>query len=52
MALALHHYEGSLFSEKIRLMLGYYGLPWESVEISPIMPRPHDSSAHPGKGCA
>ena len=40
MALVLHHYEGSLFSEKIRLMLGYYGLPWESVEISPIMPRP------------
>ncbi|MGB0407363.1 MAG: glutathione S-transferase N-terminal domain-containing protein, partial [Pseudomonadales bacterium] len=40
MALVLHHYEGSLFSEKIRLMLGYYGLSWESVEISPIMPRP------------
>ena len=40
MALVLHHYEGSLFSEKIRLMLGYYGLSWESVEVSPIMPRP------------
>ena len=37
MALVLHHYEGSLFSEKIRLMLGYYGLSWESVEISPII---------------
>lgn len=36
----LHHYAGSLFSEKIRLLLGYLGLPWRSVEIEPIMPRP------------
>lgn len=36
----LHHYEGSLFSEKIRAILGYKALSWQSVEISPIMPRP------------
>lgn len=24
----LHHYPASLFSEKIRLMLGYLGVPW------------------------
>ena len=36
----LHHYPASLFSEKIRLMLGYLGVPWHSVEISSIMPRP------------
>jgi glutathione S-transferase len=36
----LHHYPASLFSEKIRLMLGYLGVSWRSVEISSIMPRP------------
>jgi glutathione S-transferase len=36
----LHHYPGSLFSEKIRLLLGYLKLPWLSVIIPPIMPRP------------
>jgi glutathione S-transferase len=36
----LHHYPASLFSEKVRLMLGYLGVPWKSVEISSIMPRP------------
>lgn len=36
----LHHYPASLFSEKIRVMLGYLDLPWHSVEIAPIMPRP------------
>ena len=36
----LHHYPASLFSEKIRLLLGYYGMTWGSVEISSIMPRP------------
>lgn len=36
----LHHYAGSLFSEKIRLLLGYLKLPWQSVIIPPIMPRP------------
>ena len=36
----LHHYPASLFSEKIRVMLGYLDLPWRSVEIPNIMPRP------------
>lgn len=36
----LHHYPASLFSEKIRALLGYYSLPWHSVEIPSIMPRP------------
>ena len=38
--LILHHYQGSLFSEKIRAILGYKDLSWRSVEIAPIMPRP------------
>lgn len=38
--LILHHYQGSLFSEKIRAIFGFKGLSWSSVEISPIMPRP------------
>lgn len=38
--LILHHYQGSLFSEKIRLIMGFKGLAWHSVEIPPIMPRP------------
>ncbi len=36
----LHHYPTSLFSEKIRAILGYLGLSWQSVEISSVMPRP------------
>ena len=36
----LHHYPASLFSEKVRLMLGYLDLTWHSVEIPAIMPRP------------
>jgi len=36
----LHHYAGSLFSEKIRLLLGFYKLAWKSVVTAPIMPRP------------
>ncbi|MEM7219390.1 MAG: glutathione S-transferase family protein [Pseudomonadota bacterium] len=38
--LILHHYPASLFSEKIRALLGYLELSWRSAEISPIMPRP------------
>lgn len=38
--LYLHHYPPSLFSEKIRVLLGYLGLRWHSVIIPPIMPRP------------
>ncbi|MFP6816971.1 MAG: glutathione S-transferase N-terminal domain-containing protein, partial [Pseudomonadales bacterium] len=40
MAIYLHHYPASLFSEKIRLLLGYHGLAWNSVIIPSIMPRP------------
>lgn len=36
----LHHYDGSPFSEKLRLMLGCKGLPWTSVKIPVIMPKP------------
>jgi glutathione S-transferase len=40
MEIFLHHYPPSLFSEKIRLLLGYLELPWRSVIIPSIMPRP------------
>ena len=39
-ALILHHYDGSPFAEKVRLMLGYKGLAWRSVQIPVIMPKP------------
>lgn len=39
-ALILHHYPMSPFSEKIRLMLGYSGLPWQSVTVREFPPRP------------
>jgi glutathione S-transferase len=38
--LILHHYDGSPFSEKVRLMLGCKGLAWRSVKIPVIMPKP------------
>lgn len=38
--LILHHYPASPFSEKTRLMLGFKGLSWRSVLISPVMPKP------------
>jgi len=38
--LILHHYPTSLFSEKARLLLGFKGLSWRSVNISPVMPKP------------
>ncbi len=37
----LHHYPASLFSEKIRTLLGYLEFEWQSVVIPAIMPRPH-----------
>jgi len=40
LSLVLHHYEGSPFSEKIRLILGYKGLDWYGVHIPEIMPKP------------
>lgn len=38
--LILHHYDGSPFAEKARLMLGFKGLPWRSVKVPVIMPKP------------
>ncbi len=38
--LILHHYDGSPFAEKVRLMLGYKGLAWWSVHIPVVMPKP------------
>ena len=38
--LILHHYPASPFSEKVRLILGAKKLPWKSVFIPPIMPKP------------
>jgi glutathione S-transferase len=38
--LILHHYASSPFSEKVRLILGYKGLAWRSVNIPRIMPKP------------
>jgi glutathione S-transferase len=40
MEIFLHHYPASLFSEKVRALLGYLKLPWHSVVIPSIMPRP------------
>lgn len=38
--LILHHYPNSPFSEKVRLMLGYKNLPWKSVVMPAIAPKP------------
>lgn len=38
--LILHHYPTSPFAEKIRLVLGYKALPWRSVMIPSVMPKP------------
>lgn len=38
--LILHHYPMSPFSEKIRVMLGYTGLDWQSVITREMPPRP------------
>ncbi|PIT71841.1 glutathione S-transferase family protein [Limnohabitans sp. G3-2] len=39
-SLILHHYPTSPFAEKIRLILGYKQLAWDSVFIPMIMPKP------------
>ena len=36
----LHHYASSPFSEKIRLALGHKKLPWKSVLVPAILPKP------------
>lgn len=38
--LILHHYPTSPFAEKVRLVLGHKKLPWRSVFIPMVMPKP------------
>lgn len=38
--LILHNYPNSPFAEKIRLILGYKGLDWRSVQIPRVLPKP------------
>ncbi len=38
--LILHHYPTSPFAEKARLMLGYKNIPWKSVVIPMVNPKP------------
>ncbi|WP_394790328.1 glutathione S-transferase family protein [Rhodoferax sp.] len=38
--LILHHYKTSPFAQKIRSVLGYKQLAWQSVNIPPIAPKP------------
>jgi len=38
--LILHHYDLSPYAEKIRLALGLKALPWRSVKIPIVMPKP------------
>lgn len=40
MNLILHHYWGSNYAEKARLILGLKSLTWSSVIISDVMPKP------------
>jgi glutathione S-transferase len=38
--LILHHFDASPFAEKIRLVFGFKGLAWRSVQIPMVMPKP------------
>lgn len=38
--LLLHHYASSPFSEKLRLILGHKKLPWRSVTVPSMSPKP------------
>ena len=38
--LILHHYDGSPFSEKLRLIFGFKAMAWTSVKVPVIMPKP------------
>jgi len=38
--LILHHFDISPFSEKARLVLGFKGLAWQSVQVPKILPKP------------
>ena len=38
--LILHNYPNSPFAEKVRLILGFKGLDWRSVQIPRVLPKP------------
>ncbi|MCY7314186.1 MAG: glutathione S-transferase family protein [Rubrivivax sp.] len=38
--LILHHYDGSPFSEKLRLIFGFKNMAWRSVKVPVILPKP------------
>ena len=38
--LILHHYKSSPFAEKIRRVLAFKQLAWQSVNVPPIAPKP------------
>jgi glutathione S-transferase len=38
--IVLHHYAGSPFSEKVRLVLGMKRMHWRSVDVPVILPKP------------
>lgn len=38
--LVLHHYQGSPFSQKVRWVLGFKALAWQSVIVPSVMPKP------------
>jgi len=38
--LVLHHYKESPYAEKVRALLGYKGLAWQSVNVPRIAPKP------------
>ena len=38
--LILHHYAGSPFSEKVRLILGFKRMAWQSVLVPAVLPKP------------
>lgn len=38
--LILHHYPMSPFSEKVRAVLGFKKLVWQSVQVPTVMPKP------------
>ena len=38
--LILHHYEGSPYANKVRQILAFKKLPWQSVIIPDVMPKP------------
>jgi glutathione S-transferase len=41
MSILLHHYRASSFAEKVRLVMGYLNVEWQSVLVDSLSPRPH-----------